>query len=188
MARPGEDDRDAVNRAFAELVAGYHLTSDRPDPLVDQRGTTTTAPSGVRTAEDLESDWTTIHPLFRLLDTEHDESDPPRELLDRPYWPAATALPAPAPEPERVPVQADDDTESYVPDPLPPLTRPGVPALVGWIGIGYAALLMVAGAFGLPVPTWAGWLAVGGFLGGFGILLTQLPHHRPPDAGDGAVL
>ena len=31
MAVP-EEDRESVDRAFAELVAGYHLTADRPGP------------------------------------------------------------------------------------------------------------------------------------------------------------
>ena len=31
MVLPSEDDRDAIDRAFAELVAGYHLTADPPD-------------------------------------------------------------------------------------------------------------------------------------------------------------
>ena len=30
--RSGDPDRDAVDRAFAELVAGYHLTAERPEP------------------------------------------------------------------------------------------------------------------------------------------------------------
>ena len=29
-----EDDREAIDRAFAEIVAGYHVTAERPDPLV----------------------------------------------------------------------------------------------------------------------------------------------------------
>ena len=33
MSRTDDDDRAAVDRAFAEMVAGYHLTADRPDPL-----------------------------------------------------------------------------------------------------------------------------------------------------------
>lgn len=32
MVRPGEDDGEAVDRAFADLVAGYHLTAERPEP------------------------------------------------------------------------------------------------------------------------------------------------------------
>jgi len=70
----------------------------------------------------------------------------------------------------------------------PPLRRPGIPALVGWIGMAYAVVVALAGTFGVTFPTWAGWLAIAGFIGGFGILMSRLPRHRPPDAGDGAVL
>ena len=66
--------------------------------------------------------------------------------------------------------------------------RPAVPALLGWIGIGYAVVLVLGASFGVRFPTWAGWLAVVSFIGGFGILVTRLPRNRPPDAGDGAVL
>jgi hypothetical protein len=68
------------------------------------------------------------------------------------------------------------------------MSRPKLPVLLGWIGIGYAVLLVLGATFGLRFPLWAGWLAVGSFLGGFGVLMAQLPKHRPPDAGDGAVL
>ena len=78
--------------------------------------------------------------------------------------------------------------DRYVPEPLPPLRRPAVPALLGWIGIGYAIVIVLAATFGLRFPAWAGWIAVGSFVGGFGILMTRLPRERPPDAGDGAVL
>ena len=67
---------------------------------------------------------------------------------------------------------------------MPPLGRPAVPALLGWIAIGYAVVMVLGGTFGIRFPTWAGWLAVGSFIGGFGILMTRLP--RPPAAGDGA--
>lgn len=30
-----DDDKESVDRAFADLVAGYHLTSDRPDHVWD---------------------------------------------------------------------------------------------------------------------------------------------------------
>ena len=30
MVRPSEDDKEAIDRAFAEMVAGYHLTAERP--------------------------------------------------------------------------------------------------------------------------------------------------------------
>lgn len=151
MSRGHEDDREAVDRAFAELVAGYHLTADRPDP---QPAASAETPPGAEADES----WADHHPLFHF--------DP--------------APPEPAPEPP-----AD---LRYVPEPLPPMSRPGVPVLIGWIGIAYAVLLVLAATFGLRAPVWAGWLAVGSFLVGFGILMTQLPRSRPPDAGDGAVL
>ena len=78
--------------------------------------------------------------------------------------------------------------ERFVPEPLPPIQRPGVPALLGWLGIGYAIIIVLAATFGLRFPAWAGWIAVGSFVGGFGILMTRLPRERPPGSGDGAVL
>jgi hypothetical protein len=114
-----EDDTAAVERAFVELVAGYHLTADRPDPL------------------------------------------------------------APATEPVV-------DIEHFIPPPVEPLPRPGLPALVGWIGIGYACVFVLLTAMGVRLPASAGWLAIVCFVGSFAILITRLPRSRPP--GDGAVL
>ena len=47
---------------------------------------------------------------------------------------------------------------------------------------------MLFRSFGLSLPVWLGYLAVTCFIVGSVVLLTQLPRHRPPDAGDGAVL
>ena len=151
MSREREDDREAVDRAFAEMVAGYHLTADPPDPQPP-------APTETQQGVEAQESWADHHLLFRLE-------------------PAAAE---PALEPAAEP--------PYVPEPLPPMSRPRLPVLLGWIGIGYAVLLVLGATFGLRFPLWAGWLAVGSFLGGFGVLMTQLPRQRPPDAGDGAVL
>lgn len=202
MTRPDEDDRSAVDRAFAAMVAGYHLTADRPAPELDRPGldrsgldrsksdrsesdgsesgrsgldSDTAAGSAERPAADrdpqpaAETDghWADNHPLFRFPVSPAPE--PSREAADRP-----------APDAEVL--------EPYVPDPMPPLRRPGLPVLVGWIGIGWAVLVVLSAAFGVRLPGWVGWLAVLGFLGGFTVLISQLPRHRPPDAGDGAVL
>ena len=164
MTRPDEEDRSAVDRAFAEMVAGYHLTADRPSP---ELGSTAAAgsidrPASERDAQpaapEQDAQWAD-HPLFR--------------------FPAG-------PEPERC-YQAPG-SEPYVPDPLPPLHRPGLAVLLGWLGIGWAVLVVLSAAFGARFPGWIGWLAVLGFLGGFTVLISQLLRHRPPDAGDGAVL
>ncbi len=155
MARPSEDDREAVDRAFAEMMAGYHLTAERPDPSPVVEAADVVAD----VAAEPELTRAEPHPQFLFV-----EPEPPLPTSERPV------------------------AEPYVPEPLPPLRRPGIPALLGWIGIGYAVLAVLVAAVGVRLPTWAGWLAVGGFLGGFAILLTQLPRNRPPDAGDGAVL
>jgi hypothetical protein len=158
MVLPSEDDRDAIDRAFAELVAGYHLTADPPDPFTNEPPTEPVT-SISDTADDAPN-WAVDHPLFRFNEA-----------------------PADAPATSGEPSQ-----DRYVPEPLPPLGRPGVPALLGWIGIGYAIIIVLAATFGLRFPPWTGWIAVGSFVGGFGILMTRLPRDRPPDAGDGAVL
>jgi hypothetical protein len=152
MPQAGEDDREAIDRAFADLVAGYHLTAERPDPpdsMPARAPEPAPEPEGSRAAE---------HPVFRFTQPVPVE---------------------PTPEPQ---------AEVYVPEPLPPMARPGVPALLGWIGIGYAVVLVIAATFGARIPAWAGWIAVVSFLSGFTLLITRLPRHRPPDAGDGAVL
>lgn len=160
MVLPSEDDRDAIDRAFAELVAGYHLTAD-PDPDPTEPPTEPVAsPSLPDTADGGQANWAADHPLFGFVETPAEAQTSSGEpYLDR-----------------------------YVPEPLPPLRRPGVPAMLGWLGIGYALIIVLAATFGLRFPAWAGWVAVGSFVGGFGILMTRLPRDRPPDAGDGAVL
>jgi hypothetical protein len=158
MVLPSEDDRDAIDRAFAELVAGYHLTADGPDVDTSEPPTEPVSPPSIPSA-DSAANWAGDHPLFGFAETPSDAD-------------------ASSGEPTQ---------DRYVPEPLPPL-RPGVPALLGWIGIGYAILVVLAATFGVRFPTWAGWIAVGSFVGGFGILMTRLPRDRPPDAGNGAVL
>jgi hypothetical protein len=160
MGLPSEDDRDAIDRAFAELVAGYHLTADRPEVLSSEFQDEPTVSSPTQEVEESTANWAADHPLFGLAES-----------------PAEAPIPASEPTGER-----------YVPEPLPPLRRPAIPALLGWIGIGYAIIVVLAATFGLRFPGWAGWLAVGSFVGGFGILMTRLPRERPPGAGDGAVL
>ncbi len=155
MARPSEDDREAVDRVFAEMVASYHLTADRPEPA-----TVAEVPPEPPAAEP-ETTWHEVKPTFRFVES------PPAPPVDE----------APAPE-----------AGGYEPEPLPPLRRPGIPALVGWIGMAYAVFVVLAGTFGVNFPTWAGWLAITGFIGGFGILITRLPRNRPPGSGDGAVV
>jgi len=157
-----DHDRDSVDRAFAELVAGYHLTAERPDE-----------PRARELTPDLVA---TEEPRVESTEPEAPVLPPRPELLLPPsVWRVGPVV---APPPE----------EKYVPDPLPPLSRPGAPALVGWAGVLFAAVVVLAAGFGVDLPAWLGWVAVTCFIAGAVVLLTQLPRHRPPDAGDGAVL
>jgi hypothetical protein len=160
MGPPSEDDRDAIDRAFADLVAGYHLTADPPDTFANEPPTEPVTAPSLPDVSDGQVNWASDHPLFGFPETPTD------------FQAAAEG----------------SSHDRYVPEPLPPIRRPGVPALLGWIGIGYAIVIVLAATFGLQFPGWAGWIAVGSFVGGFGILMTRLPRERPPDAGDGAVL
>ena len=157
-----DHDREAVDRAFAELVAGWHLTAERP-----------TEP---RLARELTGE---------LNATEERAEGPETLALPVPIEPSALPLAWRA-APTPTPAAAAD--ERYVPDPLPPLGRPGAPALIGWTAVLFAAVVVLAAGFGVHLPTWLGYLAVSCFVVGSVVLLTQLPRHRPPDAGDGAVI
>lgn len=164
MSRPSEDDRESVDRAFAELMASYHLTSDRPDPLARTTPAETTAAetaaetiSTAGAAEPPDTVWADTHPLFRYVE---------------------------APEPDEPP----EPEERFVPPPPAPLPKPAWPVLVALIAMGYCVLTVLAVVLGARLPSWAGWLAIVGFVGAFALLVIRLPRHRPPDAGDGAVL
>jgi hypothetical protein len=156
-------DRDSVDRAFAELVAGYHLTAERPNEP--------------RLVAELTGE-------VSATEEPRAEAAEPVVLPLRPE----PSVPAPRLAGPATPVEAPGPDERYVPDPLPPLARPGAPALVGWTGVLFAAAVVLAAGFGLTLPAWVGWVAISGFIVGSVVLLTQLPRHRPPDAGDGAVL
>ena len=120
--RSGDPDRDAVDRAFAELVAGYHLTAEPPEPPPWDPPVPGSAPSpgiGVRAPA------------------------PPAPTASRATGSTRTRTrrrPAPMP------------AEGYDPGPPPPLPRPPWPVLVGWIGLGYAMLTVLRSRSGSQLP------------------------------------
>lgn len=167
-----EDDREAIDRAFADLVAGYHLTADRSEPAA--ASAPAPAPDQLGQPETEPTSWADDHPLFRY--------PPPDAAADAP-----PDLPGPAGLPDAHPGPPEQE-ERFVPEPPPPLPKPAWPVLLAWLGMGYALLMVLAVVVGVRLPAWAGWMAILGFVAGFGILVARLPRHRPPDAGDGAVL
>ena len=191
-----EDGRDAIDRAFAEILAGYHLTAERPDPLLsgplaaeprpDSRVTDSRSADSLtadsRDAEQQGADVLSADPPPRT-------DDLPEQPLFRfvPYVPPAVD-PATADRalPHRAAAESTPEPDRFVPPPLEPLPRPDLPSLLGWIGIGIAVLFVLITAVGLRLPAWAGWLAIIGFVGALAVLIARLPRQRPP--GDGAVL
>jgi hypothetical protein len=191
-----EDGRDAIDRAFAEIVAGYHLTAEQPDPLLSGPLAAEPRPDSrvtdSRSADSLTAD---------SRDAEQQGADvlsadpPPRadELPEQPLFrfvpyvpPAVDPATADRALPHRAAAESTPEPERFVPPPLEPLPRPDLPSLLGWIGIGIAVLFVLITAVGLRLPAWAGWLAIIGFVGALAVLIARLPRQRPP--GDGAVL
>jgi hypothetical protein len=155
------DDKESVDRAFAEMIAGYHLTSDRPDHQWEG------PPPGRPPAPGSVFETPTPRPSAR----------PPGPAAPRP-------LPPPEPDDDVDPGPVD----AYQPGAAAPLPRPAWPVLIGWLALGYAVLTVLAIAVGIMLPVWAAWAGILGFVGGFALLVSRLPRQRPPDAGDGAVL
>ena len=187
MTNQGRDDRDAVDRAFAELIAGYHLTAEprvlgeAADP--DEAGR---EPRSEREPEDREPDpaRTPGQDRGQVAPIGEDSTGPKITLDSRwadqhPLFVYTEPLPEPAPQPVE---------ERYEPGPPPPWPHPSAAVLVGWIGVAFAVLTLIAAALGAPIPPWVAWTAMGTFVGGFALLLSRLPQHRPPNSGDGAVL
>lgn len=86
----------------------------------------------------------------------------------------------------------DDDLDELDLDelprtPLPPWQPSSVAlaALVLVVGSSLVTLLMIAQ---VPLPWWAGWAALVGFLTGMGLLFSRLPKDRDEDSDDGAVV
>lgn len=236
--RPGPvvpNDSAAIDRAFAELVAGFHDSPDgsgqpgspsSPDVIGNLPGTdipedidkpdNLNQPDSLNQPDNMDQpaagrDWTgrlrrwgPTYPEWRRPhrrgtgadrsasdtgDTSHEAAAPSSGGDAGNQAPAAWRSPtgsAPsADDPDAWDLDDDADPDEGTPEP-PPWPRLSVPALLGWLGIFLAVATMIVAAVGIPLPYWAGWLAVAAFAGGFGLLISRLPGKRPPDAGDGA--
>ena len=97
-----------------------------------------------------------------------------------------------APEPEERPELAGENTwleERFVPPPPPPLPRLPFDRLLAWSGVFVSPLiLLVATVLQIHLPTIVSWLLIGGFFGGFGYLVAQMPRGPRDPFDDGARL
>ncbi len=88
-------------------------------------------------------------------------------------------------EDENEPFVAED--EGFEPPEPPPMPRVAPDRLAAWIGIfGSPTVLLVALIFSLSVPTFVGYLLVGGFVGGFVYLVLKMPRGPRDPWDDGA--
>ena len=91
-----------------------------------------------------------------------------------------------APRPEPVDVGQD---ERFVPPPPPPLPHPPRDRLAAWLGVFVSpVILLLTTVFRISLPTPVAWLLIGGFLGGFGYLVFQMPRGPRDPFDDGARL
>lgn len=114
---------------------------------------------------------------------------------DRPVVdPEAVAAPDPQPadQSDGHPELAAEATwleERFVPPPPPPLPRLPFDRLLAWSGVFVSPLiLLVATIFQVHLPTIVAWMLIGGFLGGFGYLVAQMPRGPRDPFDDGARL
>jgi hypothetical protein len=77
-----------------------------------------------------------------------------------------------------------EDEGRFVPPPPPPVPRSTPDRLAAWAGLfGAPLVLLVALVLNLSLPTWAGYVLVAWFVGGFLYLVVQMPS-GPRDPGD----
>ena len=102
-------------------------------------------------------------------------------------------LPAPVARPEP-PAHAEDDATDEVADRfVPPEAPPGppltLPRNLPWLGVfGVPAFLLVTLLAGIDLPSWLGYLLVGGFVGSFVYLVLTMQRGGRDPWDDGARL
>jgi hypothetical protein len=88
----------------------------------------------------------------------------------------------------RVVKPATDDEDHFIPPPPPPLPKPDAMTRFAWIALLGGPVYLVASVFlSWEVPSWAAFVAVAAFIGGFVALVLRMGDD-PPEDDDGAVV
>jgi hypothetical protein len=83
--------------------------------------------------------------------------------------------------------EAADEEERFVPPEPPPLPRVEPDRMLAWVGVlGSPIVLLCALIFSISMPSWLGYLLVGGFVGGFLYLVVKMPREPRDPWDDGA--
>jgi len=133
-----------------------------------------------------------------VTDDDMTDDDTWREIVENygeaPEFPEVKPEPLPSAEeydePAYDPVPAyAEDQERYVPPPPPPLPRPEPIRLVAWGGVLLAPMILtVAMIIGFRLPSLLSVVVVAWFVGGFALLVWQLPKGPADPWDDGARL
>ena len=161
-------DDDAEDRAWRAIVENY---GDRPqleDPPVappdDAPGPASDAPFGGRFGD------------LRSFAAPEDPEDP---LPARPEHPR--------PDHREGDHRDDEDEDRFVPPDPPPLPRATPDRLLAWVGVlGSPLVLLASLLLSFPIPGWAAYLLVAGFVGGFVYLVARMPREPRDPWDDGA--
>jgi hypothetical protein len=82
----------------------------------------------------------------------------------------------------------DDEEDHFVPPPPPPLPKADAMTRFAWIALLGGPIYLVASVFlSRQVPSWAAFVAVAAFIGGFVALVLRMGD-EPPEDDDGAVV
>jgi hypothetical protein len=82
----------------------------------------------------------------------------------------------------------EDDEDHFIPPPPPPLPKPDAMTRFAWIALLGGPVYLVASVFlSWEVPSWAAFVAVAAFIGGFVALVLRMGDD-PPEDDDGAVV
>jgi hypothetical protein len=82
----------------------------------------------------------------------------------------------------------EDDEDHFIPPPPPPLPKPDAMTRFAWIALLGGPIYLVASVFlSWQVPSWAAFVAVAAFIGGFVALVLRMGD-EPPEDDDGAVV
>jgi len=122
------------------------------------------------------------------------DDDTWREIVenygDTPEFPEELPPPPPPPpadEPDWFRADMAGENEGYVPPPPPPIPRPEPIRLAAWAGVLVSPLVLtVALIISWRLPTMLSFLLVGWFIGGFALLVWQLPQGPSDPYDDGA--
>ena len=194
--------RSVVGRALPALRADFKADaarrSDAEDAAADQRRREEVPPGDVDSLfADIVAgyDAAPTDPVPRwsvLEDTpEGDELPPLPPPPARPRLSSRLVRSTNAdPEPE-TPAYDDNPDDHFVPQPPPPLPEADRVTRLAWAAmVGGPSLIIVATLLGIGLEGWVALLALGGFLGGFGTLVSRMRDRPRQDDGwdDGAVL